>query len=398
MEGGAVEWTACYAGNLSAPRSALLDVGGFREGIVGEDAEVGFRLAGNGFVVRYLPDARALHADQKPGRRLLADSRRQGRGQVATAERFPGMLPKLLGWFGATTRREIALRRTLIALRCPSSLLAGLGALLPGEGRRRIWFDFVSRFAFWTAVRRSVSRERWAQLTRGVPVLMYHAFSEADVSDRYVVARRAFSRQLRLLRLLGYRGIHLDDLVADLREAKLPPPRSVVITIDDGYVDNLEIALPVLRRHGFPATVFLVSERLGGVGDWSRGNQLRDRPLLSIAQIEQMRAEGIRFGAHSRTHPHLPELGDDEVGREVGGSRIDLEERIGVPVATFAYPYGEFDDRAVDAARAAGFTAACTTEPRFLGLDEDPLKVPRVEVRSTDSLLKMGIDLVLGAH
>src|SRR5262249_20466950 len=155
-------------------------------------------------------------------------------------------------------------------------------------------------------VRMSVSRERWEQLTRGVPVLLYHAFAATDTSDRYVVARRSLSRQLRLLRLLGYSGIHFDELVQALRGSQLPPSRSVVITIDDGYVANREVAQPVLSRHGFPATIFLVSERLGGVGDWSRGDQLGGRPLLSPPEVERLGAEGVRFGAHTRTHPHLP--------------------------------------------------------------------------------------------
>jgi peptidoglycan/xylan/chitin deacetylase (PgdA/CDA1 family)/GT2 family glycosyltransferase len=393
-----VDWTACYSGNLSAPRSSLLEVGGFAGGLVGEDAEVGYRLVQAGCVVRYLPDARAVHDDQKPRRRLVADSVRQGSGQAETAERFPAMRPKLLGWFGSTTRREVALRRALIALRVPPQALARFGGLIPGAGRRETWFHFVSRFAFWSGVRKNVSRERWQQLTRGTPVLLYHAFAADDVSDRYVVARRALSRHLRLLRLLGYRGIHFDELVQTLRDSQLPPPRAVAITIDDGYADNIEIAQPVLRRHGFPVTIFLVSDRIGGVGDWSRGNQLRDRPLLSLAQIETLGAEGVRFGAHTRTHPHLPELADGELETEIAGSRRDLEERTGAEVSLFAYPYGELDDRAVEAVRAAGFAGAGTTEPRLAGIDEDPLRVPRVEVRSTDSLLRLALHVWLGVH
>jgi peptidoglycan/xylan/chitin deacetylase (PgdA/CDA1 family) len=170
----------------------------------------------------------------------------------------------------------------------------------------------------------------------------------------------------------------------------------VVITIDDGYLDNLEIAQPVLRRHRFPATIFLVSDRLGGVGDWSRGNKLGDRPLLSVTQVEQLRGEGVSFGAHTRTHPHLTELDEGALEPEIAGSRRDLEVATGAPVTVFAYPYGELDERAVNAVRAAGFAGAGTTEPRLAGLDEDPFRVPRVEVRSTDSLLRLALKVWLG--
>lgn len=392
-----LDWTDCYGGNLSVARARFEAVGGFATDIpVAEDMELGHRLVQAGCAVRYLPAAHAIHDDQKPGRRLIADSLRQGTGQVELAERFTSMRPKLLGWFGATTRREVALRRALIAIRVPPPALARLGRLIPGAGRRQIWFQFVSRLAFWSGVRSGVSRERWDQLTRGVPVLLYHAFADRDVSDRYVVARRGLARHLRLLRLLGYRGIHLDDLVQAVREQRLPPRRAVAITIDDGYVDNLEIAEPVLRRHGFPATIFLVSERLGRVGDWSRGDQLGGRPLLSRAQIEELGSEGIRFGAHTRTHPHLPQLPDERLEPEIVGSRRDLEEEIGRPVTLFAYPYGELDERAVEVVRAGGFDAAATTEPRLVGIDEDPHLLPRVEVRSTDSLLRLAIHVWLG--
>jgi peptidoglycan/xylan/chitin deacetylase (PgdA/CDA1 family) len=397
LAGRPVGWADCYGGNMSAPRDSLLEVGGFADGPI-DDAEIGYRLERAGCTVRYLPEARGLHDDQKPRARLLEDSRRQGAAAVEVAERVPEMVPKLLGWFGATRRREVALRRAMIAIPVSPALLARLGAVLPGFGRRRAWFQFVSRLAFWRGVRRSVGRARWEQLTWGVPVLMYHAFSDRDVGDRYVVPRRAFSRQLRILRLMGYTSIHFDDLVGGLRESRLPPRRAVAITIDDGYRDNLEIACPILRRHGFSATLYLISEKLGGRNDWSRGDRLRGRPMLSVEEIKRLRSDGVRIGAHTRSHPHLPELSDEEVETEVSGSRADLESLLHAPVPTFAYPYGELDERAVEAVRGGGFLGACTVEPRLAGLDEDPLRVPRVEVRSTDSLLRFALHLWLGAR
>jgi peptidoglycan/xylan/chitin deacetylase (PgdA/CDA1 family)/GT2 family glycosyltransferase len=398
LEAKPIDWTACYGANLSAPRAALVETGGFATDIpVGEDMELAFRLERAGCEPRFLPRAHGLHDDRKGWRRLLADSRRQGTGQVELAERHPEMTPKLLGWFGAGSRREIAVRRLLLALRIPPLALAPLGRLLPGSGRKEIWFHFVSRLAFWRAVRRALGRDRWERITRGVPVLMYHAFAETDVGDRYVVPRRAFARQLRLLRALGYRGVHFEEIVRGLRESVPPPRRAVAITIDDGYADNLEVAQPLLRRLGFPATIFLISEKLGGVNDWSRDDKLRGRPMLSLAQAELLRAGGVCFGAHTRTHPHLPELGDDAVEREVTGSRQDLEDRLGEEVRCFAYPYGELDERAVEAVRRSGFLGACTVEPRLVALGDDPMLVPRIEVRSTDSLARFALHLWLGA-
>ncbi len=396
LEGGEVDWTAAYAGNLSAPREALLAIGGFRERAAGEDIEIGYLLARHGCTVRYLPRAHAVHDDCKSRDRLLADSLHQGRAQLDLLEPYPEMRPLLFGWFLATSRREVALRRLALALRLPPRLLARLGAAMPGKGRRRVWFYFLSRYAFWLGVRRAVDRERWERMTRGVPVLMYHAFGKRGEGDRYVVSRRAFARQLRLLKLLGYRGIHFDELVEELCAGRLPPRRAVAITIDDGYRDNLEVALPLLRRHGFKATIYLVTARLGGVNDWSSGDALRRRPLLSWEEVKEMEGEIVRFGAHTRTHPALPALPAERIAAELRGSREDLEAQLGHPVPDFAYPYGELDDEVRTATAAAGFTAACTVEPRLAGQNEDPLRIPRIEVRAEDSLPRFSLHLLFG--
>lgn len=398
LPGREIDWTACFGANLSAPLEALREVGGFAIDLpVGEDMELAYRLEGAGCKALFLPEATAIHDDEKGWRRLLEDSRRQGSGQVALADRHPEMNAMLFGWFGSTSRREVAVRRLLLALRVPPRLLAPLGGLLPGEGRKEIWFHFVSRLAFWRAAREAMDAERWERTTRGVPVLMYHAFSERDEGDRYVVSRRAFSRQLRLLALLGYRGVEFAEVARCLRERELPPRRAVAITIDDGYRDNLEVAAPLLRQRGFPATVFLVSGKLGGVNDWTTEGALANRPLLSPEQVDELRERGITIGAHTRRHPELPEEGDEAVEEEVGGSREDLRPRFG-EVATFAYPFGLFDERAVAAAADAGFEGACTVEPRLVSLLDDPLRVPRVEVRAGESLPRFLLNVWLGAR
>lgn len=398
LAGRSIDWTACFGANLSVSRVALMEVGGFATDVpVGEDIELAFRLQRSGCVPRFLPRAGAVHDDEKHWRRLLEDSRRQGTGQVGLAERHSEMTAKLFGWFGATSRREVALRRLLLTLRVSPSALAPLGRALPGDGRKEIWFHFVSRFAFWRAARRNMDRERWERLTRGVPVLMYHAFGERDESDRFVVPRRAFARQLLLLRLLGFRGIHFDELVGALRESRPPQRRAVVITIDDGYLDNLEVALPLLRRHRFPATVFLVTGRMGGVNDWTEDGALSERAILSWEQARQLAAGGVHLGAHTRTHPSLPGESDESLVAEVVGSRSDLEQGIGGPVTTFAYPFGDLDERAVKAVADAGFDAACTVESRLAGLAEDPLRVPRIEVRRSDSIGRFLLNIWLGS-
>jgi len=380
-------WTDCYGGNFSAPRAALREVGGFATDLpLEEDTELAYRLHRHGCEPVYAPRAHAVHDDQKGRARLLQDAFRQGGGHIEMARRHPEALPKLLGWFSEPTARDVRLRRLMIALRVPPAWLAALGRLIPGEGRRLVWFYFLSRYAFWAGMRRSVSRERWLRLTRRVPVLMYHAFDRRNLGDRYVVSRRDFARQMRVLALARCQVLGLEDLVGMLARGDLPPRRAVAITIDDGYADNAEIAAPVLRKRGFPATVFLVSNRLDEANDWDEGIASSHRPLLDPDGARKLLGGGISLGAHTRNHRRLPECSDEELRDEILGSREQLEAVLGKPVSLFAYPYGKFDDRAVEAVREAGFVAACTTRPRLARLDEDPLLIPRIEIKGTDSL------------
>ena len=382
------QWSDAYGGNFSAPRAKLLEIGGVATDLAaGFDLELGYRLSKAGCVPRYLPAAHGVHEDQKSGAQILAASSAYGTFCTAFAEREPAVRPKLLGWFLDTTPREVLLRRVLLSLRIPAAAVAPLGRLIPGAGRRQIWFGFVSRYAFWRGVRGASDRKLWLQTTRGVPVLMYHAFTDERKPSRFVMPRRTFARQMRLLAALRYRVIGFEELARSVRDGAPLPRRAAVITIDDGYRDNLEVAQPILSRRGFPATVFVVSGRLGGANDWDEGGAIAGRPLLSPEQVRELRATGAEIGAHTRNHPALPELTGEALATELAGSRADLEALLGEPVKSFAYPYGRFNDRVVKATGEAGMSAACTVEGRRAGLGGDPLTISRMEIRGTDSLV-----------
>lgn len=386
----ALDWTDCYGGNMSAPRSLLREVGGFAEDLGAiEDLEVGYRLCRAGCRPVYLPAAAGLHDDQKGRERILHDMRRFG-AYCAEFGRRDAAMTRLTSWFPQPTARDVTLRRLLLALRVPPAALAAVGRLLPGRGPRQVWHGFVSRYTFWLGVRTAMGRREWKRTTRGVPVLMYHSFDDGEADDRFVVSRRNLVRQARLLKLLRYRALPFDRLVALLRSGAELPPRSVVITFDDGYRDNLEIAWPVLRRRRLPPTIFLVSDRIGGENDWAdaggEGGMLTGRRLLSAAEIARLQDEGVGFGAHTRTHPLLSETGDGELAEETAAARAELEGALGESILSLAYPYGDFDPRVVAATAAAGFAGACTVENTLVNRGNDPLQIPRLEVRGGDSL------------
>jgi peptidoglycan/xylan/chitin deacetylase (PgdA/CDA1 family) len=226
---------------------------------------------------------------------------------------------------------------------------------------------------------------------------MYHAFSDGrDRGDRFTVPKRAFARQMRLLSILRYRVISFEELARALREQRALPRRTAVITIDDGYIDNARVAQPILRRHDFPATLFLVSRRLGGKNDWDEEGELRERPLLSLDAVLAMRRDNIEIGAHTETHSSLPDLEDKVAVQEIEGSRVDLESALGGPITTFAYPFGRLDDRVVAIVNRAGYLGACTVSPRLAHFGGDPLRIPRLEVKASDSITRFLRKLWLG--
>jgi len=214
-----------------------------------------------------------------------------------------------------------------------------------------------------------------------VPILLYHKIGDpppgARVPGQYV-SPHLFSKHLAYLARKGYQAVSLLDLAA--RERVLPP-RPFVVTFDDGYWCLHEKALPVLAEHGFTATVFLAVAQIGSVNAWETEIGDVEEPMLGLAQIREMQAAGIEFGSHTLTHPHLTQLPPERAATEIVQSRLRLEEMLGVPCASFAYPYGEWNGHLRDLVADSGYLAACTTRRGAARADDDPLALPRINIR-----------------
>lgn len=391
-----------YSGNLSAPREAILRTGGFTSELpTSEDIDFGYKLQRLGLPFVYLPAAASEQAYAKGANSLLKQFEAEGQANVIMYRRYPELLPHLgLGNFFDLTLRGRWLRRLLFALRCPWSWLVLAGAWLPASPWRHHWHRFVVSYTYWWGVHGAVDQETWEQLTHGTIILMYHAFGADDEPpSRYIVPRRRFAQQITWLKRLHYNIISLEDYLRCRLEYRLPPPRSLVITIDDGYADNRTIAHPILRQYGFPATIFLVSQALGTCNEWDRHlhNELSGRPLLALTDILTMQQEGMRFGAHTRTHQALTTLSESEQRAALEGSRADLESALGVPILTLTYPYGKYDATSRTLAEQAGFLGACGVR---LGKNyaTTPLhELQRLEIYGTYTLWQFVLALWLGA-
>jgi peptidoglycan/xylan/chitin deacetylase (PgdA/CDA1 family) len=298
----------------------------------------------------------------------------------------------------------------------------------------------------------------WARLARGVPILAYHGVT-ARPDDRLRNRRRLHvpvERFVEHLRELSqkWRPLSLRELIEALRDGRPLPPRSVIVTFDDGYRNTRTVAAPLLARFGVPFSLFVLTEprgrrlwmdrleaallssrsrrlewrgvpmeledaagreralrRLAGVlqplGDDRPGALSEiverlggepdedddDRDLLGWDEIRDLHASGIDVGAHSDRHEPLTRRAEAEVAEALAGCRRTLEAELGPGAYPFCYPYGAWDPPRAAAVRAAGFTCALTTDPGRNRIDEDPFSLRRFLIGADDDVARLRASL-----
>lgn len=217
-------------------------------------------------------------------------------------------------------------------------------------------------------------------MTTALPsiVLMYHRLGSplvrSIVRGQYVLPA-LFRWQLELLLARGYMPTTLSDALAH------PASGRVAVTFDDGYASVGKLAWPILRQFGIPATIFMVAGAVGKTNAWDVRDSDRVEPLLTADELRDMATAGIEIGAHTVTHAHLPRLTDAELRAELVDAKAKLEDILGHPVTSFAYPYGEWDARVRDAVIAAGYQRACATTRGVVRANTDPFAIPRLNMR-----------------
>ncbi len=387
----------CYGGDLSIPTELLHRTGGFDEAFGrSEDIELAARLVELGARPIVVGQA-SRHEERKTGRNLLADARRNGATARQLVRAHPWLLGETeLGAFAATGQRGLLARRLLAALPPPPPGVVRAGELV-GRGRvgRRLSSLLVHQ-AFWAGAREGIDPAEYSALADGTAILMYHGFAPAgERASRYVVPAERFESQLSTLLRLGHRPVRMADYREHRRDDAVPPARSFVVTIDDGYAEVESLAVPVLRRLGIPATLFLVEGAIGRSNTWDRIGPLAGRPILDRAALDRVRHEGIEVAPHSASHRRLVGLGATELEQEIGQATAALRDRVGDLVPAFAYPFGAADDAARLAVSGAGLTGigvreglACPASPEA--------ELPRIEVRGGDSPLRVAIAARLG--
>lgn len=220
-------------------------------------------------------------------------------------------------------------------------------------------------------------------------IFMYHGVADVDEDpNQLCVSPARFAEQMAWLARRGLRGVGIAELVDAMRAGR---QRGLVgLTFDDGYTNVLETALPVLRQHGFGATAYIISDRLGGTNEWDEGPIWQ---LMTGDQVRELAAAGIEIGSHAATHMRLAGASPAQLTAEISESRTSLGALLGTEIRGFAFPYGSMDAASRQAVRDAGYEYACAVEASTaeIGL----MALPRLYVGEQDDPRRMTVKRLL---
>jgi peptidoglycan/xylan/chitin deacetylase (PgdA/CDA1 family)/glycosyltransferase involved in cell wall biosynthesis len=387
--------------NCSISREILLASGGFDERLLaGEDLELGLRLWKMGVRFRYQPAAIVHEFYVKSSREYLqGQAEALAPGDLYTSRKHPEYRPYAsLSRLAEGPWWKRCLRNA--AARSPVSPVPIM--MFPFYSEKQLYRFALMREAgvrllgYASAITRLRGALRVAgtlkalksEFGKRLPVLLYHHVGPprfATLPD-LTVSPEKFERHVRWLARRGFVGIRPSDWLRWLRNGTGLPDKPILLTFDDGYADIADYALPVLRRYGFSAAVFIVTGQLGGTNAWDEARGDGTHRLMTAEQIRYWEAQGIEFGAHSRTHADLTKLPAAELAAEISGSKNDLASILGSPVVSFAYPYGELSEAVSEFARGE-FDLAFTTERGLNYLRTDPHLLRRINISPNDSLI-----------
>jgi peptidoglycan/xylan/chitin deacetylase (PgdA/CDA1 family) len=178
-----------------------------------------------------------------------------------------------------------------------------------------------------------------------VPIILYHRIDVSPINSRYYVPPEEFEKEIKLLHDWEYTTITTGMLFKAITEGADLPPRPIIITFDDGNLDNYTTAFPIMQKYGFTGVLYIVGKYMGA------------EQYMSADQIKEMAAAGWEVGSHSMTHSDLTLLEPQEQRREIVESKEFLERQLGIPIQTFAYPFGTTSPAVLDYAYFAGYMA-----------------------------------------
>lgn len=223
-----------------------------------------------------------------------------------------------------------------------------------------------------------------------LPIIYYHRIAsppaEAPVKDIYMEPER-FASQMKWLKRLGFSGINLSQFMDYFDRGEKPARRSIAITFDDGFEDNMD-AFSVLHECGFSATIFVVAGCIGRRVNHQFATDSRGELVLSAEQLRRLAREGADIQSHGLTHRRLTKLPEKDAMREIADSKKILEDILGKTVDLFCYPYGDFNPRIEAMAKFAGYRAAISTVHGKTHRPDERYCLKRIPVHYNQGILK----------
>jgi peptidoglycan/xylan/chitin deacetylase (PgdA/CDA1 family) len=192
------------------------------------------------------------------------------------------------------------------------------------------------------------------------PILTYHSIDNSG--STISVPPVQFEKQMAYLHRKAYRSVTLSEMVRKVLSGATCSERTVVLTFDDGFRNVAEVARPILQRYGFSATIFVATNYVGNNCGWMTERPVCELPVMTWSEIEDMHGSNFDIQPHSRSHPFLTRLADDEAFDEIASGKQELETRLNKVCDVFCYPHGDYDDRIVALLKKAGFLGAVTID------------------------------------
>ena len=205
---------------------------------------------------------------------------------------------------------------------------------------------------------------------RGVPVLYYHSVEPSEKNE-VIISPDRLREQLQFIKDSGYTTLTISEFYDYIISKKPIPEKSILITFDDGYMDNYTNAFPILKELEMKATIFVITSVI------DEGSY-----YLSSEKIKEMSDYGIDIESHTATHSHLDQLTYEEQLKELKDSKEKIESITGKEVLSVAYPYGDLNEDSIKAVKEAGYSLAFTTNLGYADREDTPVKLDRIYVSS----------------
>lgn len=255
-----------------------------------------------------------------------------------------------------------------------------------------------------TALGASARWNWWRPSVSGIPTLMYHkvgTYPKGSQLQKLWVTVEDFRTQLYYLKSHGYTPLTFCELRAAEKGTMAMPAQPVLITFDDGYANNYELAFPLLQEFAMKGNIFLVYEMMDRHNAWHNPETEPWQRMLTWAQIEEMQRSGlVEFGSHTMRHRNLESISLDDARWELTESKKRLEDKLGREMVGFAYPYGAgaYNPAVRALAREAGYRYDFGIKQGISPLPWDPASGPlkRLLVRGDDNRFDFHLNMTRG--